>query len=732
MTIRSEPSKSVPPRASSSSGISLSSSLRKTSGRRRFAPERSSRSRWSVSAKGGPVVDADHLEGPVAAQQPLVGDRDGEVVRGRDPAVERAQLGRLREPCGLPCGDLLRRRVTLRNSTSMLADMRIHLSDRASGGSARDQVYAALREAIVSAELEPGRRLSENELAERLGVSRTPVREALVRLRDERLVAIVPQLGTFVTLISTARRRATPPSCARRSSAARSAAPTERATDADLAELQANLAAQERAESEGDAEAFDALDDALHRLLCELSGHEIAWYARAPRERPPRPRPPASACPSPATSARWSPSTASSSRRVAAGDADRAEAAMRHHLRMVLSSVPQHPGGPPRLLRGVLTPWRSRTRPRRDDAYRSAAAARALRARWSSAASSRRRPSASTRPPASAATATSPPARRRPPSAPCRRSSPTTCSSPATAATASRSRAASRPRRSWPSCSGARDGCAHGRGGSMHLLDVERGYYGGWGIVAGQLPVATGLALGARAPGPPAGRPLRARRRRGEHGRLARVAQPRRAVAAADRLPRRQQRVRDGHRGRRAPPPSPSCTSAPRRYRMHGERVDGDDLDAVLEAADRLLRDAREERRPAVLEAMTYRYRGHSVADAGLAYRTQGRDRASTRRTTRSAACARSCATRASTEDELDAIDDAADERVAGRGRSSRSRARSPTSTQLAAGMHAAGSAEQFARMRPGSAVRRGGADLRRGARAHERRPPSRRPARRS
>ena len=42
---------------------------------------------------------------------------------------------------------------------------------------------------------------------------------------------------------------------------------------------------------------------------------------------------------------------------------------------------------------------------------------------------------------------------------------------------------------------GRRDGCAHGRGGSMHLLDVDRGFYGGWGIVAGQLPVATGLAL---------------------------------------------------------------------------------------------------------------------------------------------------------------------------------------------------------------------------------------------
>src|SRR3954470_7336785 len=42
---------------------------------------------------------------------------------------------------------------------------------------------------------------------------------------------------------------------------------------------------------------------------------------------------------------------------------------------------------------------------------------------------------------------------------------------------------------------GRRDGCAHGRGGSMHLLDVSRGYYGGWGIVGGQMPLATGLGL---------------------------------------------------------------------------------------------------------------------------------------------------------------------------------------------------------------------------------------------
>src|ERR671938_1085574 len=78
----------------------------------------------------------------------------------------------------------------------------ISIAERRSGVPARAQVYAALRDAIIRAELAPGRQLSENELAAWLGVSRTPVREALVRLRDERLVAIVPQLGTYVSRIS--------------------------------------------------------------------------------------------------------------------------------------------------------------------------------------------------------------------------------------------------------------------------------------------------------------------------------------------------------------------------------------------------------------------------------------------------------------------------------------------------------------------------------------------------
>ena len=55
---------------------------------------------------------------------------------------------------------------------------------------------------------------------------------------------------------------------------------------------------------------------------------------------------------------------------------------------------------------------------------------------------------------------------------------------------------------------------------------------------------------------------------------------------------------------------------------MHGEPVDGDDLEAVIVATSRLLERAREHREPSVLEAITYRYLGHSKSDANL-YRTR-------------------------------------------------------------------------------------------------------------
>lgn len=58
-----------------------------------------------------------------------------------------------------------------------------------------------LKENIVMLELEPGSRISENELASEIGVSRTPIREALIELSKSKIVKIYPQKGSYVSLI---------------------------------------------------------------------------------------------------------------------------------------------------------------------------------------------------------------------------------------------------------------------------------------------------------------------------------------------------------------------------------------------------------------------------------------------------------------------------------------------------------------------------------------------------
>ena len=67
------------------------------------------------------------------------------------------------------------------------------------------QVFDVLRELIVNVRLRPGQRLSELEIAGALKASKTPIREALIRLDEINLVRIVPQSGTYVTKISVDR-----------------------------------------------------------------------------------------------------------------------------------------------------------------------------------------------------------------------------------------------------------------------------------------------------------------------------------------------------------------------------------------------------------------------------------------------------------------------------------------------------------------------------------------------
>ena len=64
------------------------------------------------------------------------------------------------------------------------------------------RLYRHLRNAVIRGELPPGQALSEAEIARQFSMSRQPVREAFIKLAEERLVVIQPQRGTFVVKIS--------------------------------------------------------------------------------------------------------------------------------------------------------------------------------------------------------------------------------------------------------------------------------------------------------------------------------------------------------------------------------------------------------------------------------------------------------------------------------------------------------------------------------------------------
>jgi pyruvate dehydrogenase E1 component alpha subunit len=244
------------------------------------------------------------------------------------------------------------------------------------------------------------------------------------------------------------------------------------------------------------------------------------------------------------------------------------------------------------------------------------------------------------------------------------------------------------------------DGCAHGRGGSMHLLDVSRGYYGGWGIVAGQLPIATGLALALVRQG----RPQAVLCELGDGAINMGAWHESLNLAAVWRLPVVFLVMNNEYGMGTSVERASAVTDLYRRaaaYDLPAERIDGDDLLAVAQASATLLAAAREERQAAVLELVTYRYRGHSVADAGLAYRTRGEIDEHIQRDPIFRVRAL-LAQEGVADDELDALMGVAEAQVAA-AVAAAIESPPPAVSTLATGMYAPGSAAQFARMLPGS-----------------------------
>ena len=132
--------------------------------------------------------------------------------------------------------------------------------------------YAALKQAVLDASLAPGSTASEPEIAARLGMSRTPVHEAVLRLQAEGFLRVIPKRGVLV--VPVARGDVADVYevliALEGAAAARLARAPARAA---LAELRALTAEMEQALSEGRRRAWAEADDAFHRLLLSACGN---------------------------------------------------------------------------------------------------------------------------------------------------------------------------------------------------------------------------------------------------------------------------------------------------------------------------------------------------------------------------------------------------------------------------------------------------------------------------
>lgn len=137
----------------------------------------------------------------------------------------------------------------------------------------RDVVFNTLRKAILTGELKPGERLMEIHLANRLGVSRTPIREAIRKLELEGLVIMIPRRGAVVARITEKSlkdvlevRRALDALCAELA--------CDRISEDGIRELKEACAGFERATRSKDATVIARADVALHDIIVAATGNQ--------------------------------------------------------------------------------------------------------------------------------------------------------------------------------------------------------------------------------------------------------------------------------------------------------------------------------------------------------------------------------------------------------------------------------------------------------------------------
>jgi pyruvate dehydrogenase E1 component alpha subunit len=161
---------------------------------------------------------------------------------------------------------------------------------------------------------------------------------------------------------------------------------------------------------------------------------------------------------------------------------------------------------------------------------------------------------------------------------------------------------------------GKKDGCSGGRGGSMHLFDAERRFYGGYGIVGGNLPIAAGLAMASDYRGEDDVTLCMMGDGATNQGTFGETMN----LAALWDLPVVFVVVNNQFGMGTALDRHSAVTDLSVKaagFGIPGSRCDGMDVLEVHAVVGEAVRCAREERKPQLVEAVTYRFKGHSVAD---------------------------------------------------------------------------------------------------------------------
>ncbi len=155
----------------------------------------------------------------------------------------------------------------------------VTITPKLPGENNKDYSYRIIKEGIMSLELEPGQLIREIEFAEALHLSRTPIREVMGKLREENLIEVYPQVGTYISKIK--------PQLIKEASFMRLTLEREVLKHAcesfpreNLLELKGNFTLQEKLIGQkGQERAFHRLDTQFHHIIFQGNNKENIWSA---------------------------------------------------------------------------------------------------------------------------------------------------------------------------------------------------------------------------------------------------------------------------------------------------------------------------------------------------------------------------------------------------------------------------------------------------------------------